>query len=198
MPANARTVALFETAIQLAGETGDAHAECRARGARLDGQAEATLKHALQAADDIRCPAWKLRAARDLCLLLRDHRALAEARQILAPAYGQFTDGFDSGDLRNSRELLAQLEQMDPGRASSGRAGLTQLACSRTAEAFGVTQTSLQVQEPAIVAEVRHLVALRRHITQAELARRGSLASPAKRRGSWMPRKAGVKTPFQR
>ncbi|MCV9942158.1 MULTISPECIES: winged helix-turn-helix domain-containing protein [unclassified Rhizobium] len=74
-----------------------------------DDDAMATLRQSLQAAGEIGCLAWKLRAAHDLASLLHDKGAPAEARRVLEPVYGQFTDGFNSGDLRNSRKLLEQL-----------------------------------------------------------------------------------------
>jgi hypothetical protein len=60
-------------------------------------------------ADKIGCLGWELRSAHDLALLLRDRGKRARARQILAPVYDHFTDGFSTGDLMQSRELLAQL-----------------------------------------------------------------------------------------
>ena len=66
--------------------------------------------------------AWKLRSAHDLAVLLKDRGASAEARQILEPVYDQFTDGFDSGDLRSSRQLLGRLSSSAVPLTSS-RAG---------------------------------------------------------------------------
>src|SRR5262249_50819622 len=74
-----------------------------------DSDAEAALRESLRAADEIGCLAWKLRSAHDFAVLLKDQGEPAEARQILAPVYDQFTDGFTSGDLRNSCKLLEQL-----------------------------------------------------------------------------------------
>jgi hypothetical protein len=79
------------------------------RAFRQDGQAETTLLESLRVAEEVGLLAWKLRSAHDLAVLLKDRGALAEARQILVPVYEQFTDGFDSGDLRSSRQLLGQL-----------------------------------------------------------------------------------------
>jgi predicted ATPase len=73
-----------------------------------DANAEATLRKSLRVADEIGALGWKLRAALDLALLLKDRGALADAREILAPVYDQFTDGFDTGDLRNARSFLEQ------------------------------------------------------------------------------------------
>jgi predicted ATPase len=74
-----------------------------------DGNAEATLRESLRVADEVGLLSWKLRSALDLAVLLKGQGAPAEARQILAPVYDQFTDGFSSGDLRRSRRLLKQL-----------------------------------------------------------------------------------------
>lgn len=79
------------------------------RAAGRDGDAKATLIEALGVADEIACLSWKLRSALDLARLLKDQGRNAEARKILAPVYARFSDGFDTGDLRQSRELLARL-----------------------------------------------------------------------------------------
>lgn len=73
-----------------------------------DAHAEATLRKSLRVADEIGALGWKLRAALDLALLLKDRGALADAREILRPVYDQFTDGFDTGDLKNARRFLEQ------------------------------------------------------------------------------------------
>src|SRR5215471_4270469 len=87
-----------------------------------DRDAETTLRESLGVADEVGLLAWKLRSAHDLAVLLKDRGAPAEARQILVPVYEQFTDGFDSGDLKRCRELLGRLL---PGGAllTSSRAG---------------------------------------------------------------------------
>jgi len=74
-----------------------------------DAAAETTLRASLEAADKVGILPWKLRSAIDLATLLKDHDAPTDARRVLSPVYGQFTEGFDSGDLRTSRQLLAQL-----------------------------------------------------------------------------------------
>jgi len=79
------------------------------RAAGRDGDAKATLIEALGVAEEIACLSWKLRSALDLARLLKDQGRNAEARKILAPVYARFSDGFDTGDLRQSRELLARL-----------------------------------------------------------------------------------------
>jgi hypothetical protein len=68
--------------------------------------AEENLRKSLRLADEIGALGWKLRAAVDLAVLLRDRGALADAREVLAPVYGQFTDGFDTRDVMNARRFL--------------------------------------------------------------------------------------------
>ena len=36
-------------------------------------------------------------------------QALLEAREVLAPAYGWFTEGFETADLKEAKKLLDQL-----------------------------------------------------------------------------------------
>jgi predicted ATPase len=76
------------------------------RASGRDSDAEATLMRSLQLADETDALGWKLRAALDLAVLLKDHGAPADAQRILISVYDQFTDGFDSGDLRNARNFL--------------------------------------------------------------------------------------------
>ena len=44
-----------------------------------------------------------------LARLLRDRGAADEARALLGAVYSWFTEGFDTGDLRRARGLLAEL-----------------------------------------------------------------------------------------
>ena len=43
--------------------------------------------------------------------LWRDQGKRDEARELLAPVYGWFTEGFDSSDLKRARALLHELEK---------------------------------------------------------------------------------------
>jgi hypothetical protein len=63
-------------------------------------RAEATLRAALRDTDDIEAPSFRLRAAYDLASLLHERGASTEARHLIAPLYNQFSDGFDTRDLR--------------------------------------------------------------------------------------------------
>lgn len=53
--------------------------------------------------------AWELRSAMSLARLLQDRGRADEAQQALAAAYGRFTEGFDTADLRAARSLLEEL-----------------------------------------------------------------------------------------
>jgi predicted ATPase len=52
---------------------------------------------------------WELRAATSLARLWRDQGKRAEARALLAPIYGWFTEGFDTADLQEAKALLEAL-----------------------------------------------------------------------------------------
>jgi predicted ATPase len=51
----------------------------------------------------------KLRAATSLARLWRDQGKVSEARELLAPVYGWFTEGFDTLDLKEAKKLLEEL-----------------------------------------------------------------------------------------
>jgi hypothetical protein len=52
---------------------------------------------------------WELRAAMSLARLWRDQGKMREARELLAPVYGWFTEGFDTHDLKEAKRLLDEL-----------------------------------------------------------------------------------------
>jgi predicted ATPase len=52
---------------------------------------------------------WELRAALDLSRLWRDQGKRTEARDLLAPIYGWFTEGFDTPVLKDAKALLDEL-----------------------------------------------------------------------------------------
>ena len=57
---------------------------------------------------------WALRAACDLTQMLCDHGRQVEARDLLAPIYGWFTEGFDVDDLQRAKALLEGLSRIEP------------------------------------------------------------------------------------
>jgi hypothetical protein len=52
---------------------------------------------------------WELRTATSYARLLRDQGRVREARDMLAPIYGWFTEGFDTKDLKEAKSLLVEL-----------------------------------------------------------------------------------------
>ena len=49
------------------------------------------------------------RAAMSLVRLWRDQGKVQQARELLAPVYGRFTEGFDMRDLRKAKARLEKL-----------------------------------------------------------------------------------------
>jgi hypothetical protein len=52
---------------------------------------------------------WELRAAMSFARLRRDQGKAQQARKLLAPIYGWFTEGFDTLDLKQAKALLGGL-----------------------------------------------------------------------------------------
>ena len=73
-------------------------------------EAEAGFREAIKLAAQQSCRALELRAATSLARLLRDRSRRTEARDVLAPIYGAFVEGFDKPDLLAAKTLLAELE----------------------------------------------------------------------------------------
>jgi predicted ATPase len=71
--------------------------------------AEQLYRKALSIAQEQEAKGWELRAATSLARLWRDQRKRAEARGLLAPVYGWFTEGFDTQDLKEAKALLDEL-----------------------------------------------------------------------------------------
>jgi len=72
-------------------------------------KAEAHFERALAVARSQQTKSWELRAAASLARLWRDQRKRAEARDLLAPIYAWFTEGFDTPDLKDAKALLEEL-----------------------------------------------------------------------------------------
>ena len=71
--------------------------------------AEELFRRALRIAVEQEAKLWELRAAVSLARLRRDQGRRAEARDLLAPIYGWFTEGFDTADLIDAKALLDEL-----------------------------------------------------------------------------------------
>jgi predicted ATPase len=90
---------------------------CRLRGVLLlrqpgtpPAEAEACFQRALDVARRQEAKSLELRAAMSLSRLWQQQGKQAEARALLAPVYGWFTEGFDTADLQEAKALLAELE----------------------------------------------------------------------------------------
>jgi predicted ATPase len=72
-------------------------------------KAEAYFERALVVARKQRAKSLELRAAMSLTRLWRDQGKVQQGRELLAAAYGWFTEGFDTRDLKEAQALLDQL-----------------------------------------------------------------------------------------
>jgi predicted ATPase len=72
-------------------------------------RAEDSYRRAIERARSQEAKSWELRAATSLARLWRDQGKHAEARALLAPIYGWFTEGFDTADLKEAKALLDEL-----------------------------------------------------------------------------------------
>ena len=72
-------------------------------------KAEKYFEHALSVARAQQAKSWELRAAMSMARLWRDQGKVPQARELLAPVYGWFTEGFDTRDLKEAKALLAVL-----------------------------------------------------------------------------------------
>ena len=82
----------------------------RCKSPELDpAKAEAYFERALAVARQQQAKSWELRAAMSMARLWRDQGKRDEARDLLAPVYGWFTEGFDTRDLKDAKVLLDEL-----------------------------------------------------------------------------------------
>jgi class 3 adenylate cyclase/predicted ATPase len=72
-------------------------------------KAEAYFERSLKVAREQQAKSWELRAAVSMARLWRDQGKRDEARELLAPVYGWFTEGFDTLDLKEAKALLEEL-----------------------------------------------------------------------------------------
>jgi predicted ATPase len=74
-------------------------------------KAEACFERALAVARQQHAKSWELRAAMSLARLWREQGRRDEGRDLLAPIYDWFTEGFDTLDLKQAKALLDDLAQ---------------------------------------------------------------------------------------
>jgi predicted ATPase len=72
-------------------------------------KAEAYFERALTVARRQQAKSWELRAVMSMARLWRDQGKRQQARDLLAPTYGWFTEGFDTLDLKQAKTLLDEL-----------------------------------------------------------------------------------------
>src|SRR4030095_13908372 len=70
-------------------------------------EAQACFYQALDVARGQQAKSFELRAATSLCRLWQQQGKDVEARALLAPIYGWFSEGFDTADLQEAKALLA-------------------------------------------------------------------------------------------
>ena len=76
---------------------------------RDTSKAQRYFDRALTVARQQEAKSWELRAAMSLARLWRDQGKVQQARELLAPVYGWFTEGFDTLDLKEAKALLEEL-----------------------------------------------------------------------------------------
>ena len=88
---------------------------------------------------------WELRSAMSMARLWRNQAKRDESRELLAPVYGWFTEGFDTRDLK---EAKASSTNLRPERDSLGP--------RRSAQLFAASNSCLLCGRPSFEAVVSH------------------------------------------
>jgi predicted ATPase len=112
-----KAATLLDEALQIVERTRERLLEAelyRHKGQLLSRQghpeaAEELYRKALSIAEEQEAKLWELRAAASLARLRRDQGRRGEARHLLAPIYGWFTEGFGTPDLTEAKALLDEL-----------------------------------------------------------------------------------------
>src|SRR6185437_6445717 len=72
-------------------------------------KAEEYFERAIAVSRQQQAKSWQLRASMSLARLWRSQGKVQQARELLAPVYGWFTEGFDTRDLKEAKALLEEL-----------------------------------------------------------------------------------------
>ena len=79
------------------------------RNSSSTARAEESFRTAIEIARHQKAKSWELRATTSLARMLRDSNRRDEARGMLGEIYNWFTEGFDTADLKEAKELLDEL-----------------------------------------------------------------------------------------
>jgi predicted ATPase len=79
------------------------------RSTEKHAEAESCFHQALDVARHLQTKSLELRAAMSLSRLWQRQGRREEARELLAPVYGWYTEGFDTADLQEAKALLEEL-----------------------------------------------------------------------------------------
>jgi predicted ATPase len=79
------------------------------RGDSNHAEAQSCFEQAIEIARNQSAKSWELRATTSLAQLLDKHGRREEAREMLANIYNWFTEGFETGDLKDAKALLDDL-----------------------------------------------------------------------------------------
>jgi predicted ATPase len=106
--------ALAQTAVSgVRGWDAEIHRLCGELTGRLPypdpAKAEYSFRTSLAIAREQGTRGYELRAATSLARLWREQGRRGEARDLLMPVYGWFTEGFDTADLKEAKALLGEL-----------------------------------------------------------------------------------------
>jgi predicted ATPase len=108
----AEAIAVLETTRQrcFEADVNIVAAEIVLRSPKADvAKAQNYLDRALDVARRQKAKSLELRAAMSIARLWRDQDKVQQARELLAPVYGWFTEGFDTRDLKEAKRLLDEL-----------------------------------------------------------------------------------------
>jgi predicted ATPase len=111
--------------------------------------AEELYRRALSIAREQQAKMWELRAAVSLARIRRDQGRPAEARDLLAPVSGWFTEGFGMPDLKEAKSLLGELRDPATGMCRKFGTNVRFLAGSTAyGSGPGMSQNGRSAQQP--------------------------------------------------
>ena len=85
-------------------------------------KAQVRFERALEVSREQQARSWELRAAMSMARFWRDQGKWQQARELLAPVHGWFTEGFDTRDLKEAKALLETLAPQHQSPAKPARA----------------------------------------------------------------------------